>query len=95
MTEEVFVEDGAMVEKGTPLLRLGNPTVMLGDMNQETAIIEQINNQLLKLVDVVNTVDMTMDDHIERELLLMKIKIQKCWINLVISRMLPYSQISI
>jgi len=40
------------------------------------AIIEQINNQLLKLVDVVNTADMTLDDHIERELLLMKVKIQ-------------------
>jgi len=39
-------------------------------------IIEQINNQLLKLVDVVNTADMTLDDHIERELLLMKVKIQ-------------------
>jgi len=39
-------------------------------------IIEQINNQLLKLVDVVNTADMTMDDHIERELLLLKVKIQ-------------------
>ena len=38
-------------------------------------IIEQISNQLLKLVDVVNTADMTMDDHIERELLLMKVKI--------------------
>lgn len=38
-------------------------------------VIEQINNQLLKLVDVVNTADMTMDDHIERELLLMKVKI--------------------
>jgi len=38
-------------------------------------IIEQINNQLLKLVDVVNTADMTKDDHIERELLLMKVKI--------------------
>ena len=38
-------------------------------------IIAQINNQLLKLVDVVNTADMTMDDHIERELLLMKVKI--------------------
>ena len=37
-------------------------------------VIEQINNQLLKLVDVVNTADMTMDDHIERELLLMKVK---------------------
>ena len=39
-------------------------------------VIKQINNQLLKLVDVVNTADMTTDDHIERELLLMKVKIQ-------------------
>ena len=39
-------------------------------------VIEQISNQLLKLVDVVNTADMTMDDHIERELLLMKVKIK-------------------
>jgi len=38
-------------------------------------VIEQINNQLLKLVDVVNTADMTRDDHIERELLLMKVKV--------------------
>ena len=38
-------------------------------------VIEQINNQLLKLVDVVNTADMTMDDHIERELLLMKVRV--------------------
>ena len=38
-------------------------------------VIEQINNQLLKLVNVVNTADMTMDDHIERELLLLKVKI--------------------
>jgi acetolactate synthase-1/3 small subunit len=40
------------------------------------AVIEQINNQLLKLVDVVNAADMTRDDHIERELLLMKVKIR-------------------
>lgn len=40
-------------------------------------VIEQINNQLLKLVDVVNTADMTLDDHIERELLLMKVKIRE------------------
>jgi acetolactate synthase-1/3 small subunit len=39
-------------------------------------VIEQINNQLLKLVDVVNTADMTLDDHIERELLLVKVKIR-------------------
>jgi acetolactate synthase-1/3 small subunit len=40
-------------------------------------VIDQINKQLLKLVDVVNTADMTMDDHIERELLLMKVKIRE------------------
>ena len=38
-------------------------------------VIEQINNQLLKLVDVVNIADMTLDDHIERELLLMKVRV--------------------
>jgi HlyD family secretion protein len=42
--EEIFIEDGVKVEKGTPLLRLSNPSVTLGYMNQETAIIEQINN---------------------------------------------------
>jgi acetolactate synthase-1/3 small subunit len=34
-------------------------------------VIDQINKQLLKLVDVVNTADMTMDD----ELLLMKVRV--------------------
>ena len=38
-------------------------------------VIDQINKQMLKLVDVVNTADMTMDDHIERELLLMKVRL--------------------
>ena len=42
--DEIFTEDGIIVEKGTPLLRLSNPSVTLGYMNQETAIIEQINN---------------------------------------------------
>ena len=42
--EEIFIEDGVQVEKGTPLLLLSNPAVILGYMNQETAIVEQINN---------------------------------------------------
>jgi len=42
--DEIFIEDGVMVEKGTPLARLSNPSVTLGYMNQETAIMEQINN---------------------------------------------------
>lgn len=42
--EEIFIEDGIFVEKGTPLVKLSNPSVELNYMNQETAIIEQINN---------------------------------------------------
>lgn len=38
-------------------------------------VINQINQQLLKLVDVVKTADMTLDDHIERELVLIKVRI--------------------
>lgn len=42
--EEIFVEDGVMVTRGTPLLRLSNANLMLDFMNRETQIIEQINN---------------------------------------------------
>lgn len=42
--EKIFIEDGVLVEKGTPLVLLSNPAVTLGYMNQETAIVEQINN---------------------------------------------------
>jgi acetolactate synthase-1/3 small subunit len=38
-------------------------------------VIAQIVNQSLKLVDVVNVDDMTVDAHIERELLLIKLKV--------------------
>lgn len=38
-------------------------------------VIDQINKQLLKLVDVVNMADMTRGDHIERELLLLKVQV--------------------
>lgn len=38
-------------------------------------VIEQITKQLGKLVDVVKIADLTLDDHIERELLLMKVKV--------------------
>jgi acetolactate synthase-1/3 small subunit len=38
-------------------------------------VIAQINNQLAKLVDVVNIVDMTSGDHIERELALVKLSV--------------------
>jgi len=38
-------------------------------------VIQQICNQLLKLVDVVDLADMTEGDHLERELLLLKLQL--------------------
>ena len=38
-------------------------------------VIQQINKQLFKLVDVVDIADMTTGDHIERELMLLKIRL--------------------
>jgi acetolactate synthase I/III small subunit len=38
------------------------------------AVIQQIVNQSLKLIDVVNVDDMTRDQHVERELLLIKVR---------------------
>lgn len=40
------------------------------------AVVQQIVNQLLKLIDVVNVDDMTRDQHVERELLLLKLRLQ-------------------
>src|SRR5687767_15634769 len=39
------------------------------------AVVQQIVNQSLKLIDVVNVDDMTLDQHIERELLLLKLRV--------------------
>src|SRR5688572_10027715 len=39
------------------------------------SVIQQIVNQSLKLVDVVNVDDMTRDSHVERELLLIKLRV--------------------
>jgi acetolactate synthase, small subunit len=38
------------------------------------AVIQQIVNQSLKLIDVVNVDDVTRDQHVERELLLLKLR---------------------
>src|SRR5580698_3091998 len=40
------------------------------------AVIQQIANQLNKLVDVVSTEDMTGGEHLERELVLLKLKVK-------------------
>jgi HlyD family secretion protein len=44
----IFTENGASVEKGTPLLRIANPNALSSYTSSETSITEQIN-QLRKL----------------------------------------------
>src|SRR5512138_772188 len=39
------------------------------------AVVQQIVNQSLKLIDVVNVDDVTRDQHVERELLLLKLRV--------------------
>ena len=41
------------------------------------AVVQQIVNQSLKLIDVVNVDDLTSDQHVERELLLIKLRCAK------------------
>ena len=40
------------------------------------AVIQQIVNQLNKLIDVVNVLDMTRGEHLERELVLLKLRVE-------------------
>ena len=40
------------------------------------AVIQQIVNQLNKLVDVVNVEDMTTGEHLERELIVLKLRVR-------------------
>ena len=42
--EEVLAEEGSMVAKGDPLLRLSNPSLERSVMSQETQVFEQLNN---------------------------------------------------
>ncbi|VXB24759.1 RND transporter [Flavobacterium sp. 9AF] len=52
--QEVYVENGDRVTKGQPLVRLYNPNTELNYMQQETAIIEQINNLNKAKLDLRN-----------------------------------------
>ena len=42
--EEIFLEEGAIVKKGTPILQLSNPTLEQNILTQEARLFEQINN---------------------------------------------------
>ena len=46
-------------------------------------VIHQITQQLFKIVDVVNIADMTLGEHIERELLLIKLVVSPDKLNIV------------
>ena len=41
--EEIFLEEGAMVEKGTRILRMSNPSLEQTVLSQEAQLFEQIN----------------------------------------------------
>ncbi len=41
--EEIYVEDGAIVPQGSPIMRLSNLDLQLSVLNQEAQIIDQIN----------------------------------------------------
>lgn len=44
IVEEVYVEDGAMLKKGDPILKLANANMELSYMDQETRMYDAINN---------------------------------------------------
>jgi HlyD family secretion protein len=52
--QEIYVENGDKVVQGQPLVRLYNPNTELNYMQQETAIIEQINNLNKAKLDLRN-----------------------------------------
>lgn len=52
--QEIYVGNGSQVNKGEPLVRLYNPNTELNYMQQETAIIEQINNLNKARLDLRN-----------------------------------------
>lgn len=51
---ERLVENGSMVEKGQPLVRLYNPSAEYSFMSQEATLIEQINNLNVNKMNIRN-----------------------------------------
>jgi HlyD family secretion protein len=52
--QEIYAENGDIVKEGQPLVRLFNPNTELTYMQQETSIIEQINNLNKAKLDLRN-----------------------------------------
>ena len=51
---EIFVENGATIKKGDPLVLLHNPSSELAYMSQESSLIEQMNNLNVNLMTIRN-----------------------------------------
>ncbi|WP_010252812.1 efflux RND transporter periplasmic adaptor subunit [Myroides injenensis] len=52
--QERFVENGAMIQKGEPLVRLYNPTTEYNFMSQENSLIEQMNSLNVSKMNIRN-----------------------------------------
>lgn len=54
MVKEIYTEDGQMVSQGEPLARVYNPNTEFNYMNQETGIMQQINQMRNSLLELKN-----------------------------------------
>jgi HlyD family secretion protein len=52
VVEEVYVEDGAMLKKGDPILKVNNANMELSYMDQETRMYDAINNLANTLINI-------------------------------------------
>ena len=52
VVDEVFVEDGAILKKGDPILKLSNANMELSYMDQETRMYDAINNLANTLISI-------------------------------------------
>ncbi|UVD81254.1 MULTISPECIES: efflux RND transporter periplasmic adaptor subunit [Myroides] len=52
--QELFIENGAFVKQGDPLVRLYNPSTEYNFMSQENALIEQMNNLNVSKMNIRN-----------------------------------------
>ncbi len=70
VVEHIFVEEGAFVEVGQPLLQLGNTSLRLNVASNDTAITEQLNN----LNNIANNLETT-QLNTEREIINLEYRI--------------------
>lgn len=70
VVEQIFVEEGAFVEAGQPLLQLSNTSLRLNVASNDTAITEQLNN----LTNIANGLETT-QLNTEREIIIIEYRI--------------------